>query len=39
MKSRKLLAEERAKAQMQEIEELMRKRREGLSLLEIIAIH
>ena len=39
MKARKLLAEERAKAQMKEIEELMRKRREGMSLLEIIAMH
>ena len=39
MKARKALADERAKAQMKEIEELMRKRKEGMSLLEIIAMH
>ena len=39
MKARKALAEERAKGDLKQIEEMMRKRREGLSLGEKIAIH
>lgn len=39
MKARKALVETRAQANLKEIEELMRKRREGLNLGEIIAIH